>query len=57
MEDRFAHGESQSMQTRRQMKVNCFEHVHGWTIHSVMFSTFYFKGFLIVSNLCIPQSL
>ena len=39
MEDRFGHGESQSMQTRRVMKVNC-EHVHGWTIHSVMFSTF-----------------
>ena len=44
MEDRFGHGECQSMQTRREMKVNC-EHVHGWTIHSVMFSTFYFQKF------------
>ena len=39
MEDRFGHGESQSMQTRRVMKVNC-EHVQGWTVHSVMFLTF-----------------
>ena len=43
MEDRFGHGESQSMQIRN---TNCFEHVHGWTMHSVMFSTFYFKKFL-----------
>ena len=45
MEDRFGHGESQSMQTRRVMKVTVCEHVHGWTVHSVMFSTFYFQKF------------
>ena len=36
VEERFGHGESQSI---------VFEHVHGWTIHSVMFSTFYFQKF------------
>ena len=49
MEDRFGHGGSQSMRTRREMKVNFFEHVHGWIIHSVMFSTFYFHHTVITA--------